>query len=140
MNHFKQKIKLIGVMLLTVFLSACFNLQIKRNIKNPEPYFKEAHNEVEKIHHEDPERRGEVSCIHALVYSGSERKLIKCSVPLWIIDDFVDWDKEMDDEFDLDFDCRFDMDLKNIDDLSQFGPGLLVEIVGEEDTVLVWLE
>jgi hypothetical protein len=44
-----------------------------------------------------------------------------------------------DHDRDYGFDKRYDVDLRALQDLSRFGPGLVVDINDEQSRILVWL-
>jgi len=54
--------------------------------------------------------------------------------PMWIIDAGMDFA----DTYDVDTDCDFEF--HEIKKLRDIGPGMLVEVDGEDSKVLIWLE
>lgn len=135
------KIQIITVVLLVLFLSACFNVRVMENVENPDRYFKKAYRQIEQIHRRYPDREGTAHSIHILVYEGSERKLIKVSSPLWVVNSCMDLGMELaENDSEVDFEERYDFDWRDFKDLRQFGPGLLVEVDDEEDKILIWLQ
>jgi hypothetical protein len=143
MEKLKRRTQIIAAVLIPLFVSACFNLQIIKNVKKPDRYFKKAQREIEGIHRNNPDREGRPHKIHVLIYEGSDRDLIQISAPLWLVNRCMDFGAgiaENDNEFD--FEDRFDFDWRGLKNLSQVGPGLLVEVhdIEEETKILIWLQ
>lgn len=139
MMKFRTKIQVVGIILLSLFLSACFLVKIKKGVDDPSSYFRKAYRQIERIHREDPDREGSPRRIHILVYDGSSRELIRVTTALWLVNWCLDvgakhaeWDGEFDEEFEFDW--------RAIKDFHQLGPGLLVEVEAEEEQVLIWLQ
>jgi len=129
------------LMMLPLILGACFGLQIVKNVKKPERYFKRAYRRIERIHEQYPNREGRPRSIHVVIYDCSERKIIQASAPVWMVNACMDmgtWAVEESESFD--FEERYDFDLGEIRDLEQIGPGLLVEVNDEKNKILIWLE
>lgn len=141
MEKIRRLAKIGLLMILPFLLSACFGLQVVKNVKKPERYFKRAYRQIEKIHEQYPNREGRTRSIHVLIYDCSERKIIQASAPVWMVNACMDmgtWAVEESEEFD--FEERYDFDLGEIRDLDQIGPGLLVEVNDEKNKILIWLE
>jgi hypothetical protein len=125
--------------LVPLLLSACFNVKIISNVKNPDRYFDRAYDEIERLHRNYPDRDGDVHKINVLLYENSDRKLIKVSAPFWVLDTCMDIGKEAADD-DFDFRENYEFDWEGLKDLSKIGPGLLVEIDDEDTKILVWID
>ena len=141
MEKLKRRTQIIAAVLIPLFVSACFNLQIIKNVKKPDRYFKKAHREIEGIHRNNPDREGRPHKIHVLIYEGSDRNLIQVTAPLWLVNGCMDFGAES-AENDFDFEDRFDFDWKGLENLGQVGPGLLVEVndLEEKTKILIWLK
>lgn len=141
MEKLKRKTQIVAVIFLSLLLSACFNLRIIENVKNPDRYFRKAYREIEDIHRNNPEREGSPQHIYVLIYDGSDRNLIQVTAPLWLVNGCMDLGMEI-AEKDYDFEERYDFDWRGLKDLGQVGPGLLVEVVDSEDEtkILIWLK
>ena len=94
---------------------------------------------IERIHERHPNREGRSRRIHLLIYKETDRELAKISAPFWLINGCMDIGiKDSDESFDIDE--RYDIDWRDIKELEQIGPGLLVEIDDEQNKVLIWLD
>ena len=143
MEKLKRKTQILAVILIPLFVSACFNLQIIKNVKKPERYFKKAYREIEKIHRNNPEREGSPHRIHVLIYEGSDRNLIQVTAPLWLVNSCMDFGANMaEDNNDFDFEERYDFDWRGLKNLGQVGPGLLFEVddLEQETKILICME
>lgn len=139
---FKRKIQVLGIVLLPLFFSACFSIHVKSNIDNPRSYLRRAQNEINRIHKKCPNRGRRAHWIHILVYDRGSSHLVRVSAPLWIVNCAVDFGlrtARCNGAFD-EIEERYDVDWRALSDLGQIGPGLLVEVVSEEDQVLIWLK
>ncbi len=143
MEKLKRRTQIIAVVLIPLFVSACFNLQIIKNVKKPDRYFKKAQREIEGIHRNNPDREGRPRKIHVLIYEGSDRDLIQVSAPLWLVNRCMDIGAGIAEENnDFDFENRFDFDLRELKNLGQVGTGLLVDVndIEDETRILIWLK
>jgi len=139
MSKHRTKIQVVGIILLTWLLNACFLVKIKRGVEDPSSYFRKAYRQIERIQQMDPDREGRPRRMHILVYEGDSQELIRVSTALWLVNWCVDlgvkhaeWDGEFDEEFEFDW--------RAVKDFRQLGPGLLVEVEAEEEKVLIWLQ
>ncbi|HZX10466.1 MAG TPA: hypothetical protein VFG01_05905 [Acidobacteriota bacterium] len=134
-NSSKRKwTALCGILPLILLMSGCFCVEVKNDVRNPDKYFRNAYQKIESVEKRYPERRGPVSTVYILVYERSERQLIRVIAPMWIIDAGMDFA----DTYDVDTDCDFEF--HEIKKLRDIGPGMLVEVDGEDSKVLIWLE
>ena len=134
-NSSKRKwTALCGILPLILLMTGCFCVEVKNDVRNPDKYFRKAYQEIESVEKMYPERRGPVSTVYILVYERSERQLIRVIAPMWIIDAGMDFA----DTYDVDTDCDFEF--HEIKKLRDIGPGMLVEVDGEDSKVLIWLE
>jgi hypothetical protein len=142
-----KKIILLLVVFFTLLFFAGCHLDIKNNVDYPAGVFQETLKKIDKIHSQDPNRKGKVASLNFLVYDGEDRKLISFSIPMEITkmaikeSDFGETGElkkfsEKIKDVDIDFD--------KLKDLDRLGPGLLAEIEVEEDKgkvhVLIWLD
>ncbi|MBN1224079.1 MAG: hypothetical protein JXB23_12600 [Candidatus Aminicenantes bacterium] len=127
-------------LVLIALLSGCLTVRVIKNVKDPDRHFVQAYKRIEDIHKRNPEREGRTHRIHALFFEASEQELIRISAPFWIIDSCLDFRITTSDEEFFDFNHRYDIDWKDIRDLQQMGPGLLVEIDDEDGKVLIWVD
>ncbi|MBD3412940.1 MAG: hypothetical protein GF421_00720 [Candidatus Aminicenantes bacterium] len=125
---------LCGILPLIILMSGCFCVEVKQNVNNPGKYFRQAVRKINDLHRIYPDRRGPVSTIHVLVYDRSELELVRVIAPMWLIDAGMDYCDTYDIETDIDFDFNEIRSFKDI------GPGMLVEVDGEDSRILVWLE
>jgi hypothetical protein len=110
-------------------------------VKNPRRYFRDAYREISRIHRSRRYRRAVPKQIHILVYERSERKIVRITTPVWMVDACTDLDQWIDegrDEFDLKI--RYDFDRRKLRNLKHKRPGLLVDIKDKGDKVLIWLD
>jgi len=134
-----RKIQILGIVALSLVLSACLTVQVKKGVDDPSPYFEKAYRQIERIHQEFPSREGWARRIHVLVYDGSSGELIKATAALWLVNGCLDLGTKA-AEWSGDFEGDFEFDWRAIKDLGQVGPGLLIEVEDERDRVLIWQE
>ncbi len=131
----------VAALALIAGLSGCVGIRVVGNIHDPDPYFKKAQARIEKIYRNFPHREGRPHRLHLLVHDSSSDKLIKLSVPTWIVDACLKAGAEATEEKDeFKFERRYKVDWRSIEDLSGVGPGLLVQVEDEQNRVLIWLE
>lgn len=141
MSKIKQFTPAATVVLILLLLSACFAVRIVENVGNPDRYFQKAHARIAWLYEKDPDRKGEPHQIRLLIFDRSDRKLIKISVPLWIVNSGLDIAGKVAEEEDCnDLEGRYDFHWQEVKKLSQLGPGLLVDIEDEDTKILIWLE
>ncbi len=131
----------VAALALMAGLSGCVGIRIVGNIRDAGPYFEKAQARIEKIHRSFPHREGRPHRLHLLVHDSSSDKLVKLSVPMWIVEACLEAGAEAaegKDEFK--FERRYKVDWRSIEDLSGVGPGLLVQVEDEQNRVLIWLE
>ncbi len=137
----KRKIQIVAIVFLVFFLSACLNVRVIENVKNPERYFRKAYQQIEEIHLRYPDRERRPDTVHILIYEGKENKIVKVSTPLWLVDGCMDLGMlAAENESEIDFEDRYDFDWSEIKDFSRVGAGLLIEIEDEKNKVLIWLK
>lgn len=131
----------LAALVLTAGLSGCVGIRIIGNVDDPSPYFRKARTRIEMIHRNFPDRDGRLHRLHLLVHDNSSHKIVKLSVPMWIVEACLEAGAEAaegKDEFR--FERRYELDWRSIKDLSKVGPGLLVEVEDDQNKVLIWLE
>jgi hypothetical protein len=104
-------------------------------VSDPGPAFAEARAEAARVEgHRGPAERLEV-----LVYDRNDEKLVRVSLPMWIVEKMDD-DEEIDIDLDDDTAGRVRSHLK-LSELKTAPLGPLVEVEEEDgDQVLVWLK
>jgi hypothetical protein len=139
------------ILLLVVFFALLFfvgcHLDIKSDVDYPAGVFQETLKKIDKIHSQDPGRKGKVTNLNFLVYDGNDRKLISFSIPMEITkmaikESGFGENGELKKYSEKIKDVEIDYD--KLKDLDRLGPGLLVEVEVEEDKgkvhVLIWLD
>ncbi|MEW5902082.1 MAG: hypothetical protein AB1715_11515 [Acidobacteriota bacterium] len=126
---------------LMLLASGCLSIQVASNVDDPDRYFRRAYSQIESLHKEYPGREGAVHSLQLLVYDGSDRKVVRIGVPMWLVNACLKAGTEAaeHDSDDLDFEKQYEIAWRSVRDLDKIGPGLLVEVVDEQDRVLVWL-
>jgi hypothetical protein len=141
MSRQRTRLALMTVSGLTLMLSGCVSLRIAGDVDDPGRYFKDAYAQIEQIHKAHPGREGRAHRLNLLVYDGSERKVVRLGVPMWVVNACLEAGVDVSEHNrDFDFEQRFKVDWQSIKDLSQVGPGLLVEAVDDQEKVLIWLK
>jgi hypothetical protein len=139
----RQRLLAIALILTFFSLNGCLIFQLQENVKYPSRVFEKAKSRINEIHAKYPERKGIVHRVNMLIYDGESRDLIRISVPMWLVNlclkvglKYAEYDIEKSTS------PYFDLNLKKLTDLSELGPGLLLEVEDlEENThVLIWLE
>lgn len=131
----------IGILSLLSFLFvSCIALEVKENVKNPNRYFRKAYRDIERIHRRYPRREGRPHSVHVLLYDRSHRKLIKAAVPVWAVNKHSDIKAAAEESSGFEFGDGYDIDWSGVDDWGDIGPGLLFELSGQKDKILIWLE
>lgn len=141
MSSTRRAIQILSVLLLLLFFSACFSVYVVKDVRNPRFHLKRAEREIEKLHLRYPKRGRRAHSIHILVYERDSGHLVKVSAPLWFVNACLDFGLGVARRHaDFDFEDRYEVDWRSIRDLGQVGPGLLVEVLHDEDRVLIWLK
>ena len=128
-----------AAVVVAAFLGAGCLVEVRR-VSDPRSAFQEAREEVRRVQGQP----GPARHLNVLVYEPDERKLVRVSLPMWLV-------KKIHHEIDEDGDFRWDDDEGRagrrvrrhlrLEELEKAGLGLLVEV--EEDDggqVLVWLK
>jgi hypothetical protein len=134
----KAQLALLGA--IAVALTACVSVRVERDGGRADAYFDKAHREIARLEQNDPRREHHPHRLCVLIHDADEGKIIRISVPLWLVNLGMDLAMK-DDAGGHDFDARkrYDFDWKAVKDLDRFGQGLLVALDEEHDRVLVWL-
>lgn len=122
-----------------LFLNSCFAVQIIEDVRNPDRYFKKAYADINKVHRNDPHRKGDCRQVHILVYDYKEMKLIRVKTPFWIIEKYADFDEKA-FEKEAEAGRTLEFDWKGIKDIKKVGPGLLLEVDSQDDRILIWID
>jgi hypothetical protein len=117
---------------------ACL-VQITR-VSDPRPLFDEARREAGR----HAGRKGPARELNVLVWEADERKLVRVSVPMWVVravERRVDWERELGDDDEQGRVVRRVRRHVRLEDIEKAGLGLLAEVEGEDgEQVLVWLK
>jgi hypothetical protein len=141
MSGLSGKLRPAAAIGLIGLLAGCFAARVHRHVADPEPYFRRALRRIERIHRNDPDRRGCPGELHLLVYDRSEKELVQAAAPFWLVDRCMSLgeypqarkaERELRD--------RYDFDWHDMRGLHEVGPGLLVSIEDEESKILIWVE
>jgi hypothetical protein len=126
----------IPAVILAAFSQAACLVQITR-VADAGPMFEQARREAMRYQG----RPGPAREINVLVYERDEGKLVRVSVPMWVVrtaERHVDWKREFD--HDDDEVARRVRRHVRLEDLEKAGLGVLVEVEEDEgEKVLVWL-
>ncbi len=136
---------LFAVILIVVVLfgSGCFNVQIKEDVDFPAGLFAAAREKLAVMERHNPDRVGGIANMHVLVYDGQSRELVQAALPMWAVRMAGQDEKRGPRQPARDMAGRYvDLDWSALGDISRLGPGLLVQVEdGRENShVLVWLE
>lgn len=140
MRNLKRTFQGALILVMVALVSGCFTVRIIKNVKNPDRYFNQAYRKIEAIHERHPNREGRTRRINVLIHQAQEHELVKISAPFWFVNTCMDIGITVSDEESFDMDKKYDIDWRDIKELEQIGPGLLVEIDDEENEVLIWLD
>lgn len=129
------------LILVALTFTACPMLTISHYDTFPQDTFDRANQHIAKLQARNPDRAGEATEIHLLVFDGDEGQLIKMTMPLTVVEWGVDVAKYNvhDDSIENQLNP---LDHMNPEDLRKLGPGLLVHVEDADDDthVLIWLE
>ena len=130
--------KLTAIVILSLLMSGCLCVEVIEDVGHPGTYFRKARHEIERI------QRCRGRCpeqMHILVYDKDERKIVRITVPVWLVEgcsDLEHWIDRGKDEFDLKI--RYDFDGRKFRNLKRRRAGFLAEVNDRGSRVLVWLE
>lgn len=137
----KRRRPIISLLLVSLLLASagCGLVQVIDKIDDPEPYFAWAYKRIAQLPHKQ-NRPAEKICL--LIYEREEARLIRLTAPLDLIFGAKDCFSTDDGE-------EFTFSRNNW--LEKFGkdewqvilsrnPGLLLEVLTEDDRILIWLE
>jgi len=129
--------KIVYIVLLAVLLSGCMSIHVRDNVNYPELSFERAANKIAAIHAKDPQRTGKIHKLNMMVYDGEDRALVKLSIRKWLANLIFKKAIRLEGEDEV-----ANAILKDIRNLKQIGPGLLIELKdGEENThLLMWID
>lgn len=136
-----MRIKNLLILPLILTLSACY-IEIKENVRNPEPYINKATKEAERAERDSFWKR-RASSLNIFIYDRESNDLVKINIPIWLFNFCVDIADEFSNEPSKDFkvhsnwDC--DIDFRALKKLSKLGPGLLMEVKDENSLILIWM-
>lgn len=141
MQKFKKQAPVGIVILLSLLFTACFRVQVRKNVENPNRYFRKAYHQIKKIHRYYPDRKGKPHRVCALIYQESSREIVRISAPVWLASTCLDIGMAVAEEADeFDYEEQYDFDWSGIKDLSRIGPGLLLEVDDGRNKILIWMK
>jgi hypothetical protein len=125
---------------LVALLGAGCLVEIRR-VSDPRPAFQEAREEARRLQG----KPGPAHAVNVLVYEPDEHKLVRVSVPMWLVKkikhDVDDGDIDWDDDDDTGRAGRRARRHLRIEELEKAGLGVLVEVEDDDGgQVLVWLK
>ena len=131
--------KIVYIVLITVFLIGCLSLRVRDNIDYPEYTFDKIARKIEAIHAKDPQRKGKIHKLNLMIYDGEDRDYVKMSIRKWLANLIFKKAIPIHDSDDDDFANNI---LKDIRNLKQIGPGLLVEVKNKKENthILMWID
>lgn len=132
--------QVLTLVLIPLFLCACFSVRIKKDVKNPDRYFRRAYSRIERLQRKYPERRGPSKEFMVLIYDHSDKQLIQVEAPFWLVDSCMEIGIKASEDEEFDFEERYDFDWRGLRDLEEIGPGLLVEVEDDDNKILIWVE
>jgi len=127
---------ILAVILAAATQAACL-VQITR-VSDAGPVFEQARRDALRYQG----RPGPARELNVLVFERSERKLVRVSVPMWIVraaERRVDWEKEFEGDGEDEVAQRVRRHVR-LEDIEKAGLGILAEVEEEDgEQVLVWL-
>ncbi len=142
MKRIPPIIKAGGLLLAVLSGSACLGVQVLRDVHDPDHYFRRAYMEIERIQDAHEHRPGSPSVLRLLIHDRGEDELVRIRMPLWMFKAAVDIgldEAEKDEDFGK-WKNRYRFDTRVLRHLDRVGPGLLVDLTGDGDRILIWLE
>jgi len=142
MRSKSKSFKIACLAILSLFLSACFKVQVIGHARNPQAYFEKAYRQIDRLERAHPNRRGKAHELVLLIHEDSEDQIIKVSVPIWLVNFGlkVGMKAAEHDRHSNKWEDRYEFEWRAIKDLGRLGPGLLVAVDDERDKILIWLE
>ncbi|MBM3285048.1 MAG: hypothetical protein FJY81_04185, partial [Candidatus Aminicenantes bacterium] len=67
-------------------LTGCIGVRIIGGVEDSAPHFRKGRARIEAIHRNHPDRQGQARRLRLLIHDGSSRKVIKLSIPVWIVE------------------------------------------------------
>ncbi|MFQ6069334.1 MAG: hypothetical protein ACE5LC_02285 [Candidatus Aminicenantales bacterium] len=143
MKRFASRLKLASLFLMPFFFSACLSVYVTRGDGKPLYHWKKAEREIERIHLRFPQRKHRAHRLHILVFDKDSGELVKVSAPLWLVRACLDLgfalahhgsDPELEE-----IENKYRIEWRSLRDLGKLGPGLLVEVMSEDEQILIWL-
>ena len=133
-------IRIAGLVPALVLLVGCFAVRIKENVRDPQPYFEIAYERIQRIHRDDPQRKGHAGEVRLLIYDLKDRDLIRIEAPFWLVNMSMNIERKAHDPEDYHFEDDYEFDWRKLQELKEVGPGLLGEVEDEGTWMLVWIE
>jgi len=102
------------------------------HVADPRPAFEKARREASRYQG----RPGPAHELNVLAYDRDESRLVRVSLPMWMVRNLEDEEIELDGHDRMEGTLRRHLRLR---DIEEAGPGLLIEVEERESQVLVWL-
>ncbi len=138
-----SKIRNTLLILIALTFTACPELSVSHVDGFPHEAFQAAENQIASITTANPNREGEATEMHLLVFDGEDGDLVRITMPLTIVEWGVDIAKANVDADDFDgLEGQLNpLEHMSPEDLRKLGPGLLVQVddEAEDSHVLIWL-
>lgn len=131
--------RIFYIVLITVLLSGCISLRVRDDIDYPEHTFERIAQKIEAIHAKDPQRKGKIHKLNLMIYDGEDREYVKMSIRKWLANLIF---KKAIPIHECEDDDVANNILKDIRNLKQIGPGLLIELKDKRENthLLMWID
>ena len=142
MKKIRPFIQAGGLLLVVLAFSSCLGVQVLERVNDPDRYFRRAYQEIESLQAGNPNRHGSPSVLRLLIHDSKSNELVRLRVPLWLVKTAVHFgldEAEENEDFGK-WKDRYQFDSRVLRHLDRLGPGLLVELTGDGDRILIWLE
>ena len=128
------------LILIAMTFIACPQVRVSHVEGFPHEAFQAAEKQIASISQAHPNRKGEATEMHLLVFDGDGGDLVRISMPLTVVEWGVDLAKNNVDSDDFDGQLN-PLEHMSPKELRKLGPGLLVQVDDEEEGshVLIWL-
>ena len=133
--------RLVAILAVTLLSAAC--LVEVEEVSDPGPAFARARSEAARV----AGRPGPPDSLQVLVYDRKDGKLVRASVPMWLVEKFDEGEVDLDlddEEIDLNLDDETAERVRRhlrLSELKEAPLGPIVEVDEEDgDQVLVWLK
>jgi len=135
-----SKIRNTFLILIALAFTACPQLSVSHVDGFPHEAFQTAKQQIASIANRNPNRSGEATEMHLLVFDGEDGDLVRIVMPLTVVEWGGDIAKANVDSDDFEGQLN-PLEHMSPQDLRKLGPGLLVQVddENEDSHVLIWL-